>query len=194
MRWSENIVAVARRAVYEGGALMEGFIQTWTPRARILDGRRNRWQGDVRNMCFSGRIPRRIVAGSYPHNQVHGSVVSSNAALVANGDCDMAISADQGSSVREPASWCGVYGMKPTYGYLPLTSIVGANTHHAAPWRAPSMTGRAVGSDCWSRRTGCSYARGAGRAPAYRERETGVRGLRIGVVREGFAWPQSEER
>ena len=33
----------------------------------------------------------------------------------------MAIGADQGGSIRVPAGWCGIYGLKPTHGLVPYT-------------------------------------------------------------------------
>ena len=40
------------------------------------------------------------------------------------GDVDMAIGGDQGGSIRHPASWCGVVGLKPTWGLVPYTGAV----------------------------------------------------------------------
>jgi amidase len=37
---------------------------------------------------------------------------------------DMAIGGDQGGSIRIPASYCGVYGLKPTHGLIPYTGII----------------------------------------------------------------------
>jgi len=36
---------------------------------------------------------------------------------------DMAIGGDQGGSIRIPAAYCGIYGLKPTYGLVPYTGI-----------------------------------------------------------------------
>ena len=46
------------------------------------------------------------------------------AALVGAGEIEMAIGGDQGGSIRMPAGWCGVYGMKPTHGLVPYTGVM----------------------------------------------------------------------
>ena len=42
---------------------------------------------------------------------------------MAAGVCDLAIGTDTGGSVRIPAAYCGVVGLKPTYGLLPTSGI-----------------------------------------------------------------------
>src|SRR5688500_17084439 len=52
-----------------------------------------------------------------------GCSSSGSAAVVAAGEVEMAIGGDQGGSIRIPAAYCGVYGMKPTHGLVPDTGI-----------------------------------------------------------------------
>ncbi len=39
-------------------------------------------------------------------------------------EVDMSVGADQGGSIRMPAAWCGIVGLKPTYGLVPYTGIM----------------------------------------------------------------------
>src|ERR1700674_290920 len=58
-----------------------------------------------------------------PHNPEYcagGSSCGSAAALYYD-DIDLTIGTDQGGSIRIPASWSGVVGIKPTYGLVPYT-------------------------------------------------------------------------
>ena len=52
-----------------------------------------------------------------------GGSSSGSAALVAASDVDMAIGGDQAGSIRIPASFCGIVGLKPTFGLVPYTGI-----------------------------------------------------------------------
>ena len=57
----------------------------------------------------------------------------------------MAIGGDQGGSIRMPASFCGIYGMKPTHGLVPYTGVMPIEATHRprrADDRAPSPTTR----------------------------------------------------
>ena len=57
------------------------------------------------------------------HGFTTGGSSSGSAALVAAGEVPMAIGGDQAGSIRIPASYCGIVGMKPTYGLVPYTGI-----------------------------------------------------------------------
>src|SRR5277367_5813856 len=61
-----------------------------------------------------------------PHNPDYcagGSSCGSAAALYYD-DIDLTIGTDQGGSIRIPASWSGVVGIKPTYGLVPYTGVM----------------------------------------------------------------------
>lgn len=78
------------------------------------------------NLCHSGTshsAASGVVHNPYAHGYSSGGSSSGSGALVAGGAVDMAIGADQGGSVRIPAGWCGLYGLKPTFGLVPYTGV-----------------------------------------------------------------------
>src|SRR5213075_792196 len=57
-------------------------------------------------------------------DRVPGGSSSGSASAVAQGLCDTALGTDSGGSVRVPASFCGLYGIRPTHGRLDLSGML----------------------------------------------------------------------
>ena len=96
--------APAVQRLLDAGADMVGKTHTdeitWS-----LNGE-NAHYGTPVNVNAPGRIP--------------GGSSSGSAAAVAGGLCDFALGSDTGGSVRAPASFCGIFGIRPTHGRVSL--------------------------------------------------------------------------
>jgi 2-dehydropantoate 2-reductase len=75
-----------------------------------------------------------------------GGSSGGSAALVAAGVCDLAIGTDTGGSIRIPAAYCGVVGLKPTYGLVPVTGVfpLSPSLDHAGTLTATAADGSAL--------------------------------------------------
>jgi amidase len=118
-----------------------------------------------------------------------GGSSSGSAALVAAREVDMALGGDQAGSIRIPASHCGLYGLKPTFGRVPYTGAVSSEfvIDHLGPITATVEDNALLleciaGSDPLDPRTAGTPPPGDYRAAMGK----GISGLSIGVVAEGF--------
>jgi amidase len=141
--------------------------------------------------CFSGGSHTSATGPvRNPHNPAHtsGGSSSGSGALVAAGEVDMAIGCDQGGSIRMPSSYCGLVGMKPTFGLVPYTGILGMNPNidHTGPMTR-TVADNALLLEVLAGPDGVDSRQAGLEVGDYTGALGGdVSGLRIGLVQEGF--------
>ncbi|KAI5834251.1 amidase signature enzyme [Schizophyllum commune Tattone D] len=72
----------------------------------------------------SDSSPGRPVENPYAKGFSAGGSSSGCGALIGSGEVDMGMGGDQGGSVRLPAAFCGLVGLKPTLGLVPYTGVL----------------------------------------------------------------------
>jgi amidase len=117
-----------------------------------------------------------------------GGSSTGSAALVAAGEVDMATGGDQAGSIRIPASLSGVVGIKPTWGLVPYTGIMGMDPtiDHAGPLTA-TVAENALFLEAMAGEDGYDPRQAGIKVDRYTKAiGQDVKGVKVGVVREGF--------
>jgi amidase len=123
-----------------------------------------------------------------------GGSSSGSGALVAAGAVDMAIGGDQAGSIRIPASFCGIVGLKPTFGLVPYTGIapLEITIDTCGPMTA-NVRDNALLLEVIAGPDGIDSRQRDVAAGAYTAvLDDGVKGLRIGILKQGFGLHNSE--
>jgi aspartyl-tRNA(Asn)/glutamyl-tRNA(Gln) amidotransferase subunit A len=120
--------------------------------------------------------------------RVPGGSSGGSTAAVAAGEGALSLGTDTAGSIRQPAAFCGVVGMKPTYGRVPRYGLIAFGSSLDCPGPvarnvkdAALMLNTIAGPDL------CDATSAALPVPNYMdELEKGVRGMRIGLSPDYF--------
>ncbi len=164
--------ATAVRRVLDAGAIIIG--KTNCDEFAMGSSNENSAFGLVRNPWNRERVPGGSSGGS--------------AAAVAADLCVVALGTDTGGSIRQPASLCGVVGLKPTYGRVSRYGLIafGSSLDHIGPFgktvKDVARVLRVIAG--WDEHDSTSSNQPV---PDYEAHLTGdIKGLRVGVPREYF--------
>ena len=195
----DNIL-LAGVPMMNGSSTMEGYMPEIdaTLVQRILDaGGTVLGKATCENFCMSGGSHTSATGPVHnPHRMGYSAGGSSSgcAVLVQRGEADMAIGGDQGGSIRMPASFCGIYGMKPTHGLVPYTGVmpIEVTVDHVGPMTA-NVADNALLLEVIAGADGYDPRQFDVRTQPYTAAlGQGIRGLKIAVVREGFQQANAE--
>jgi amidase len=196
-------VSVAGIPMMNGTDVLKGYVPETdaTLVTRILDaGGTILGKAVCESLCVSGGSHTSDTGPVYnPHDKTRsaGGSSSGSAVLVALSEVDMAIGGDQGGSIRIPAGWCGIYGLKATYGLVPYTGVfpVELTLDHAGPMARTALDCALLLESIAGPDGADPRQMGAPLPEPYTKALVGnVKGLKIGLVEEGFNIPGQSEK
>lgn len=193
-------ICLAGVPMMNGASTLEGYVPDVdaTVVTRILDaGGEIVGKAVCEYFCFSGGSHTSATGPVHNPRKMGysaGGSSSGSAALIAAGEADMALGGDQGGSIRIPAAYCGIYGLKPTHGLVPYTGImpIELSLDHTGPM-TNTVLDNALLLEVLAGPDGLDPRQYAPQTALYTEAlKQDAKGLRIAVVQEGFGHANSE--
>ncbi len=125
------------------------------------------------------------VKNPFDRSRVPGGSSSGAAAAVAAGLSPFALGSDTGGSIRQPAAFCGVVGLKPTYGAVSRYGLIAhASSLDQIGPIAQTVEDTALVFDAISARDERDATCRGKSAPTFPVLGKSIRGLRIGMAKE----------
>jgi len=196
----KDTICLAGVPMMNGSTTLEGYIPDVdaTVVVRVLDaGGVILGKTNCEHFCLSAGShtnPTGPTHNPYRRDHTSGGSSSGSAVVVACGEADMALGGDQGGSIRVPAAFCGIVGMKPTHGLAPYTGImpIEMSLDHTGPMTR-TVADNALLLEVIAGPDGLDPRQDAVSRPVdyLAALGLGAQGLRIGVLREGFGHPEA---
>lgn len=136
-----------------------------------------------------------VTKNPWDTTHVAGGSSGGSAAAVAADECLFALGTDTGGSIRQPAAFCGITGIRPTYGRTSRYGVMSmASSLDTIGPLCKSVEDMAIVLEAISGKDILDTTTGESDVPHYTESLTGsIKGMKIGLPQEYFADGLDEE-